>query len=85
MLGEAMRDPIGGGSVLIPSVAKVAAAGTSVDVPLDHKDDAWSFDKFDCISIMVPDCPWTDETMLVVAFADGGRSNARAGKGRTAE
>ena len=46
-LGKAMRDPIGGGESLIPSAAKVGAAGATLDVPLGHKDDAWSFDHFD--------------------------------------
>ena len=82
MLGKAMRGPVGGGSALIPSAAKVAAAGSSIDIPLGHKDDAWSFDHFDCISITVPDGPRPDEIMLVVAFADGGRPNARVGEGR---
>lgn len=83
-LGKAMRDPIGGGQALIPSAAKVAAAGTVLDVPLGHKDDAWSFDHFDALSIVVPDSPRPDEIMMVIALADGGRINPRVGKARTA-
>jgi hypothetical protein len=81
-LGKAMRDPIGGGAALIPSAAKVAPAGTVIDVPLGHKDDAWSFDHFDAMSIAVADSPRPDEIMMVVALADGGRIHPRAGKGR---
>lgn len=84
-LGKAMRDPIGGGAALIPSAAKVATAGSVLDVPLGHKDDAWSFDHFDAISIAVPDSPRPDEIMMVVALADGGRVNPRVGTARISE
>ena len=81
-LGKAMREPLGGGTALIPSAAKLAPAGTTVDVPLGHKDDAWSFDHFDAITVSISDSPRPDEIMMVVAFADGGRVNARVGKER---
>ena len=83
-LGKSMREPLGGGDALIPSAAKLAAAGTSLDVPLGHKDDAWSFDHFDAITISISDSPRPDEIMMVVAFANGGRVNARVGKERSA-
>jgi len=84
-LGKAMRDPIGGGAALIPSAAKLAAVGAALDIPLGHKDDAWSFDHFDAMTISVSDSPRPDEIMMVVAFADGGRANARVGKERAAK
>jgi len=83
-LGKSMRDPIGGGAALIPSAAKLAAAGAFLDIPLGHKDDAWSFDHFDAMTISVSDSPRPNEIMMVVAFADGGRANARVGKKRAA-
>jgi len=43
MLGKPMRAAVGGGKAVIPSNVKVAACGTSLDVPLSHKDDSWSF------------------------------------------
>ncbi|MGI9412242.1 MAG: amino acid synthesis family protein [Hyphomicrobiales bacterium] len=81
-LGKPMRDPIGGGEALIPSAAKVAAAGATLDVPLGHKDNAWSFDHFDAMTICVPDAPRADELVMVVALADGGRPVPRCGQGR---
>lgn len=84
-LGKAMRDPIGGGAALIPSAAKLAAVGASLDIPLGHKDDAWSFEHFDAMTISVSDSPRPDEIMMVVAFADGGRANARVGMERAAK
>ena len=46
-LGKPMRAVIGGGEAIISSNVKVAAAGASLDVPLGHKDDSWSFPHFD--------------------------------------
>lgn len=83
-LGKAMREPIGGGKALIPSAGKVGAAGTSIDVPLGHKDDAWSFPHFDAMTVSVADSPRPDEIMMIVALADGGRPNARVGLERAA-
>ena len=52
MLGRPMRAAIGGGKAVISSNVKVAAAGASLDVPLGHKDDSWSFPHFDTITIL---------------------------------
>lgn len=81
-LGKAMREPIGGGKALIPSAAKIGAVGSFLDIPLGHKDDAWSFPHFDAMSIAVSDSPRPNEIMMVVALADGGRVNARVGTER---
>ncbi len=81
MLGKPMRTAIGGGAAVIPSNVKIAAPGASLDVPLGHKDDAWSFDHFDTITIMVADAPRPDEIVVALAFADGGRPDPRCGSG----
>ncbi|MYE81165.1 MAG: amino acid synthesis family protein [Gammaproteobacteria bacterium] len=78
-LGKPLRAAVGGGKALIPSNAKVGAAGTPIDIPLGHKDEAWSFDHFDTMTVMVPDAPRPDEIVLAVAVADGGRPLARSG------
>jgi len=83
-LGKAMRGPIGGGEALIPSSAKVGAPGTVLDVPLGHKDDAWSRDHFDAMPVCVPDSPRPGEIMLAIVIADGGRPVPRAGQGKPA-
>lgn len=80
-LGRPMREAIGGGKAVIPSNVKVATAGTSIDVPLGHKDDPWSFDHFDTVTVSVPDAPRPDEIVVIIALADGGRLHARCGKG----
>ena len=81
-LGKPMRAGIGGGDAIIPSTTKVAAAGVPIDVPLANKDDIWSFDELDTMTVSVPDAPRSDEILVVMAIADGGRAFARVGKGR---
>jgi hypothetical protein len=80
MLGKPMRAAVGGGKAVIPSNVKVAACGASLDVPLSHKDDSWSFDHFDTVTVTMPDAPKPDEIVVVLAIADGGRPHARCGK-----
>jgi len=80
-LGKPMRAAVGGGKALIPSNAKVAAAGAAIDLPLGHKDEAWSFDHFDTMTVMVADAPRPDEIVLCMAVADGGRPHPRVGSG----
>ena len=79
MLGKPMRAALGGGQALISSNVKVAAAGACLDVPLGHKDNAWSFDHFDTITVMVADAPRPDEIVVAMAIADGGRPWPRCG------
>ena len=79
MLGKQMRAAIGGGKAVISSNVKVAAAGASLDVPLGHKDDSWSFPHFDTITVSVGDAPSPNEILVVIAIADGGRLRNRCG------
>jgi hypothetical protein len=78
-LGKPMRAAVGGGEALIPSNAKVAPAGTPIDLPLGHKDNPWSFDHFDTVTVMVPGAPRPDEIVLCMGVADGGRPHPRVG------
>jgi hypothetical protein len=79
MLGKPMRAAIGGGKAVISSNVKVAAAGATLDVPLGHKDDSWSFPHFDTITVSVADAPRPNEILVVMAIADGGRLRNRCG------
>ncbi len=81
-LGAPMRAALGGGEAIISSSAKIASAGTPIDVPLAHKDNIWSFDHFDTMTVMVPDAPRPDEIVVVMVATTGGRANPRIGKGR---
>lgn len=79
MLGKPMRAAVGGGKSVIPSNVKVAAMGASLDLPIGHKDDPWSFDHFDTITVSIADAPRPDEIVVMMAIADGGRPRPRAG------
>ena len=79
MLGKPMRSAVGGGKAVISSNVKIAAAGTALDMPLGHKDEAWSFDHFDTMTVSIADAPRRDEIAVVLAFADGGRPFPRCG------
>lgn len=78
-LGKPMRAAVGGGKALIPSNAKVASLGASIDIPLGHKDEAWSFAHFDTLTVMVADAPRPDEIVLCMAVSDGARPHPRVG------
>ncbi len=84
-LGKPMRTAVGGGEAIIPSTTKVAGAGTLIDVPLANKDNIWSFDELDSLSVMVADAPRPNEIVVVMAVSDGGRPHPRVGKGRAAK
>jgi Amino acid synthesis len=49
-------------------------------VPLSDRDDVWSFDHIDTITVAVPDAPRPAEIVVVVALADGGRPRPRIDK-----
>jgi len=78
-LARPMRGAIGGGQAVIGSNVKVAAPGTLLDVPLGHKDEPWSFEHFDTVTVSVADAPRPDEIVVVMAIADGGRLHNRCG------
>jgi len=80
-LGKPVRAALGGGKSLMPSNHKVGALGASIDLPLGHKDEAWSFDHIDTMTVWVPDAPRADEIVLCIGVSDGTRAHPRVGKG----
>jgi amino acid synthesis protein len=53
--------------------------GAVLDVPLGHKDDSWSFEHFDTITVSLADAPRPAEILVVMAIADGGPLDNRCG------
>lgn len=80
-LGAPMRAAVGGGKALIPSNVKLGAVGASLDLPLGHKDEPWSFDHIDTITVVLGDAPLPDEIVVCMAVSDGSRPHPRVGKG----
>ena len=83
-LGKPVRAAVGGGKSLMPSNHKVGALGGAIDLPLGHKDEAWSFDHIDTMTLSVPDAPRADEIVLCIGLSDGTRIHPRVGKGPSA-
>jgi hypothetical protein len=81
-LGAPMRAALGGGEAIICSNVKIGGPGTTVDIPLAHKDNIWSFDHLDTLTVSIPDAPRPGEIVVAIAIADGGRPHPRVGKGR---
>jgi len=81
-LGKPMREAVGGGEAIISSNVKIGAVGATIDIPLAHKDNIWSFDHLDTVTAGLSDAPRADEIVVIMAIADGGRVRPRIGKGR---
>ncbi|MBN9067430.1 MAG: amino acid synthesis family protein [Rhizobiaceae bacterium] len=79
IFGDALREAVGGGKAWISSASKIASAGTSIDIPLAHKDELYIRSHYDAMPIAVPDGPRPDEIMISVAVATGGRVHERVG------
>lgn len=82
-LGKPVRAAVGGGEALMPSNHKVGALGASIDLPLGHKDEPWSFNHIDTMTLCVPDGPRADELVLCIGLSDGTRAHPRVGSGPT--
>lgn len=76
-LGRPMRAAIGGGEAIIGSAVKVGPAGTTLDIPINHRHDIWSFDHLDTMTVFMDDAPRPGEILLAIVFSAGGRICAR--------
>jgi hypothetical protein len=74
-----IRDLLGGGDAWISSFTKKAAPGTSIDIPMNHKDDIYVRSHYDGMSVVVPDAPMPNEVAIIFCLANRGRLNARVG------
>jgi hypothetical protein len=63
----------------VPSTGKRAAPGTSIDIPLAHKDALYVRSHYDTITVSFTDAPAPDEVVAIFAFATRGRLHARLG------
>jgi amino acid synthesis protein len=79
IFGNTMRDAAGGGKAWICHMAKRAAAGTSIDIPLAHKDALTIRSHYDAMTISIPDAPLPNEIVIICVYSSGGRLNHRIG------
>ena len=78
-LGTPLRDAVGGGKAIIPSVKKIGRMGDEIDIPLHFKNAAFVRSHFDGMTISVNDAPKSDEILIAIAVTDGGRPLPRVG------
>lgn len=78
-MGAPVRKVLGKGAALIPSSKKRGGMGTTLDIPLGHKDAAFVRSHFDGMEVQINDGPRANEIMVAVAVTDSGRPHARVG------
>lgn len=76
---EPLRQAAGGGRAWISSFTKRGAPGTSIDIPLAHKDALYVRSHYDGVSVTMADVPAPDEIAVIVCLANRGRIGARVG------
>lgn len=74
-----VRDAVGGGLAWVPSSGKRGAPGTTIDIPLAHKDALYVRSHYDTVTVSFGDAPSRDEIVIAYAFATRGRLHARLG------
>lgn len=79
VMADRVREAVGGGAAWVSSTGKRGGAGTSIDVPLAHKDALKVRSHYDTITVSVPDAPEPDEVVVIFAAANRGRPNFRLG------
>ena len=68
------------GSVSHTISKKIGAPGTTIDCPLHHKAEIWTFSHFDAMEVSLADAPRADEIVVIVAISDSGRPLHRVGE-----
>jgi hypothetical protein len=83
LLTTAFADPVrialGGGKAWISSSGKRGGPGTTIDIPLAHKDALYVRSHYDTATITVPDAPGPREIVVIFAASTRGRLHARLG------
>jgi len=78
-LGAPLRKAVEKGAALVPSAKKMGGPGTTMDVPLGHKDAAYVRSHFDAMEVSLSDAPRADEILVAVVVTDSGRPLPRVG------
>lgn len=78
-MANRFREAVGGGMAWIPSTGKRGAAGTTIDVPLAHKDALKVRAFYDTITVSIHDAPEPNEVAIILAAVNRGRPNFRLG------
>ena len=76
---DPLREYLGGGLAWVPSTGKRGGPGTTIDIPLAHKDALYVRSHYDTLTVTFPDGPNPDEVLILMAVATRGRLHARLG------
>ena len=76
---DPIRDAVGGGKAWISSSGKRGGPGTTIDVPLAHKDALYVRSHYDTMTITLHDAPMPREIAVIFCAATRGRLHARLG------
>jgi hypothetical protein len=76
---DPVRDALGGGKAWISSSGKRGGPGTTIDIPLAHKDALFVRSHYDTATVTVHDAPGPREIVVLFALATRGRLHARLG------
>jgi hypothetical protein len=76
---DPVREAVGGGKAWIPSTGKRGGPGTTIDVPLAHKDALYVRSHYDTMTLTLSDAPAPSEVAVIFAVATRGRLHARLG------
>ena len=76
---EPLRQAVGEAKSWIPSTGKRGGPGTTIDIPLAHKDALYVRSHYDTVSASFGDAPDEDEIVVIFVCATRGRLHARLG------
>ena len=76
---DPVRDALGGGKAWISSTGKRGGPGTTIDVPLAHKDALYVRSHYDTMTLTLHDAPMPREIAVIFCAATRGRLHARLG------
>lgn len=76
--GNPIRNLVNGSS-LLPSAEKRGATGSSIDLALKHITDAKIRSHHQTFEVRIPDAPFPDEIVVIVAVSSAGRPHPRIG------
>jgi hypothetical protein len=79
VFAEPLRAALGGGKAWISSFTKVASVGSSIDIPLAHKEALYVRSYYDGMTVSLPNGPLADEVAVIFCVANRGRFDARVG------
>ncbi len=78
--GAPVRAAVGQGDDIIPSTKKIGGPGAVLVLPITNKNRIWDFDRMDAAEITIPDAPKSNEIVVALSLAIGGRPLHRTKK-----